>query len=207
MPLTAEYSQTVKRIALLSLCLLTLLLGACAGQKPKPPTAAELSVAQLQYWTIKGKLGVRSPRDNGSANLTWEQRTAPNYRIHLSGPLGAGATVISGSPAGVSLQQGSQPPLRASNPADLTMQTMGWPMPVNEMFYWVRGLSAPSSAPSSERRNAQGLLQSLEQAGWTLNFSGYENHGPYVLPTKIKAATHQAAGPVQVTLVIKEWSI
>lgn len=207
MPLTAEIPRTTKHLPFFTVCVFALLLGACAGQKPKPPTAAERSVAQLQYWTIRGKLGVRSPRNNGSANLTWEQRTAPSYRIHLSGPLGAGATVISGTPAGVTLQRGSEPPLRASNPAALTMQTLGWPLPVTEMFYWVRGLSAPGSAPSSEKRNPLGLLQSLEQAGWSLSFTGYENHGPYVLPTKIKAETNQGAGPVQVTLVIKEWEI
>ncbi|WP_346837172.1 lipoprotein insertase outer membrane protein LolB [Microbulbifer sp. SAOS-129_SWC] len=201
---TADYHLTARSITTIFLCLL---LGACAGQKPKPPTAAEQSVARLQYWTIKGKLGVRAPHDSGSANLTWEQRTAPSYRIHLSGPLGAGATVISGTPGGVTLQRGDEPPLRASNPAALTVQALGWPMPITEMFYWVRGLAAPGSAPSEEHRDAAGLLQSLQQAGWNLTFSGYQNRGPYVLPTKIKASTDQGAGPVKVTLVIKEWQL
>ncbi|MFC4877815.1 lipoprotein insertase outer membrane protein LolB [Microbulbifer halophilus] len=187
-----------------------LLLVACSSQKTQPPAPAEQppetqpSVEQLQRWTIKGKIGVRSPKDNGSANLTWEQKNSPRYRIHLSGPLGAGATVISGSPAGVSLQRGDDPPVHAPSPAQLTMQTLGWPLPIDEMYYWVRGLAAPGGG-ASEQRNAGGQLQSLQQSGWQLNFSGYENRGPYTLPTKIKATTSQAAGPVNVTLVIKEW--
>ncbi|WP_237066306.1 lipoprotein insertase outer membrane protein LolB [Microbulbifer guangxiensis] len=190
-------------LRLLGLCLLAL-LSACTSQTRQPPVAPEQPVMQLQQWTIKGKLGVRSPNDNGSANLTWLQQSQPNYRIHLSGPLGAGATVISGSPGGVSLQRGDEPTTHAANPSQLTAMTLGWPLPVDEMFYWVRGLPAPGQA-SGERRNTQGLLQSLQQAGWQLNFSGYQNVGAYVLPTRIKAETRQASGPVRVTLVIKEW--
>ncbi|MFA0811331.1 lipoprotein insertase outer membrane protein LolB [Microbulbifer epialgicus] len=189
-----------------------LLVSACAGQKPKeqpaPETPAEVavptSVAQLQQWTIKGKLGVRSPADSGSANLTWQQSGAQNFRIHLSGPLGAGTTVITGSSGGVSLVRGSEPPVIARDAAQLTQQTLGWPLPANEMFYWVRGLPAPGPK-GAERHNGQGQLQSLQQSGWSLSFSDYRQNGPYTLPTRIKALTNAAAGPVNVTLVIKEW--
>ncbi|MFC6632625.1 lipoprotein insertase outer membrane protein LolB [Microbulbifer taiwanensis] len=202
----AEISRATRRYLGVCLVLATVLLAACAGQQrqPQPPTAADSPAAQLQHWTIKGKLGVRSPSDNGSANLTWQQQAAPNYRIHLSGPLGAGATVISGSPGGVSLQRGDDPPLQARNPAELTMQTLGWPLPINEMFYWVRGIPAPGPT-GQQQRNAQGQLQSLQQSGWQLNFSDYQNRGSYVLPTRINASTRGAAGPVTVKLVIKEW--
>lgn len=181
---------------------------ACSSQKPQPSqppaqSAQPQSADALQRWEATGKLGVRSPKENGSANLTWQQASG-NYRIHLSGPLGAGATVISGSPAGVSLQSGSEPAVFASSPAQLTEQIMGWPLPVSEMFYWVRGLPAPG-AVAGEQKNSQGLLQSLQQAGWQLSFGGYQNVGPYQLPTRIKAATNQAAGPVSVTVVIKDW--
>lgn len=188
-----------------------LLLAACAGQKeqpqPLPPTAApesQPSVAQLQHWTIKGKVGVRSPDENGSANLNWRQRAASSYRIDLSGPLGAGATVITGSPAGAELRRGDDPPVRAPSATQLTLQTLGWPLPIDEMFYWVRGLAAPGGG-ASEQRNAQGQLQSLQQSGWRLNFSDYQSKGPYTLPTRIVGETTGAAGPVTVKLVIKEW--
>ncbi|AOS95515.1 Outer-membrane lipoprotein LolB precursor [Microbulbifer aggregans] len=206
LPRATLYQVQPGRSALRLLGLLMLaLLTACASQtQQKPPVAPELPVMQLQQWTIKGKLGVRSPNDNGSANLTWLQQSQPNYRIHLSGPLGAGATVINGTPAGVSLKRGDEPTTHAANPSQLTALALGWPLPVDEMFYWVRGLPAPGNA-AGERRDAQGLLQSLQQAGWQLNFSGYQNVGAYVLPTRIKAETRQAAGPVKVTLVIKEW--
>lgn len=193
--------------------LLLLLVAACSSQKPQPQqppaqsgqaqASQQQSAAAMLRWEAKGKLGVRSPRENGSANLTWQQAHS-NYRIHLSGPLGAGATVISGSPGGVSLQRGSDPAVFSPNPAQLTDQIMGWPLPVSEMLYWVRGLAAPG-AYSGQQKNAQGMLQSLQQSGWQLNFSGYQPVGPYQLPTRIKATTNQAAGPVNVTVVIKEW--
>ncbi|WP_237054941.1 lipoprotein insertase outer membrane protein LolB [Microbulbifer sediminum] len=191
----------------LATVLVALLLGACAGQQgtglPVPGTGSQ-PVEQLQSFTIAGKLGVRSPTDNGSANINWQQQSDSNYRIHLSGPLGAGATVITGNPGSVSLKRGSEPPMRASNPAQLTQQMLGWPLPVREMFYWVRGLPAPGGS-AGEKRDTAGQLQALQQAGWQLEFSDYQRVGRYTLPTRIKARTNQAAGPVKVTLVIKEW--
>lgn len=188
--------------------LLVTTISACSTQKAQPPepatpAASTQSAAALQRWEVKGKLGVRSAKENGSANLTWQQASG-NYRIHLSGPLGAGATVISGSPGGVSLQRGSEPAVFAADAGQLTEQVMGWPLPVTEMFYWARGLPAPG-AVSAKQADAQGLLQSLTQSGWQLTFSGYQSVGPYKLPTRIKAATRQITGPVNVTLVIKEW--
>jgi outer membrane lipoprotein LolB len=201
--------QTLQR-TLLVFTALTIV--ACASQQKEPqqpqlpqsPNADKPSVEQLQSWTIKGKVGVRSTEENGSANLNWQQQAAASYRINLSGPLGAGATVITGSPAGASLKSGSEPPLRAPNAAQLTMQALGWPLPIDEMVYWVRGLAAPGPA-AGEQRDPTGRLQSLQQSGWKLVFSGYESRGPYVLPTRIIGETSGAAGPVKVTLVIKEW--
>ncbi|USD20620.1 lipoprotein insertase outer membrane protein LolB [Microbulbifer variabilis] len=202
-----------RKFYLLLATALTLLISACAGQKTKEPvaqeppgeTAAPTSVAQLKQWTIKGKLGVRSPADNGSANLTWQQSGPQNFRIHLSGPLGAGTTIISGSAGGVSLVRGNEAPVVARDAAQLTQQTLGWPLPAREMFYWVRGLPAPGPR-GAEKHNGQGELQSLQQSGWSLRFSDYRQNGPYLLPTRIKAQTNGAAGPVQVTLVIKDWA-
>lgn len=197
-----------RSLSVLAALTLTAIVG-CSSQKPQPPESATTqttqpqSAAQLQRWEAIGKMGVRSPRENGSANLTWLQ-AGDNYRIHLSGPLGAGATVISGSSAGVSLQRGSDPAVFAANPAQLTEQVMGWPLPVAEMFYWVRGLPAPGAA-SGQQKNAQGYLQSLQQSGWQLSFGEYTKAGPYTLPTRIKASTSNQAGPVSVTVVIKEW--
>jgi len=204
-----SFSRGAQRALRLLGATLLLTLTACSAQKqqpqqpPVPETVQPQTAAALQRWEAKGKLGVRSPKENGSANLIWQQANA-NYRIHLSGPLGAGATTISGSPGGVSLQRGSDPAVLASDPAQLTEQLMGWPLPVSEMFYWVRGLAAPG-AVAGQQKNAQGLLQSLQQSGWQLNFSGYQSVGPYQLPSRIKAATNNAAGPVSVTVVIKEW--
>ncbi|GAB2878820.1 lipoprotein insertase outer membrane protein LolB [Microbulbifer echini] len=205
-------NAATRKLYFLLVTALAVLVSACAGQKTKEPRAAEApsetgaptSVAQLKHWTIKGKLGVRSPADNGSANLTWQQSGAQNFRIHLSGPLGAGTTVISGSAGGVSLVRGNEPPVVARDAAQLTQQTLGWPLPAKEMFYWVRGLPAPGPR-GAEKHNGHGELQSLQQSGWSLYFSNYRQNGPYLLPTRIKAQTNAAAGPVQVTLVIKEW--
>ncbi|MCH9691400.1 MAG: lipoprotein insertase outer membrane protein LolB [Gammaproteobacteria bacterium] len=184
-----------------------LLFTGCANQpqlQPSPTiTTSKPQIEQLQNWVIKGKLGVRGSRDSGSANLIWQQ-LAQNYRIYLSGPLGSGATVITGSPNGVSLQRGGDTPIFAATPELLTTEVMGWPLPVAKMFYWLRGLAAPG-ASSNRQQNANGQLQSLRQAGWQLSFDKYQTVSGYQLPTRIKAVSHQAGDPINVTLVVKQW--
>ncbi|WP_444929968.1 lipoprotein insertase outer membrane protein LolB [Microbulbifer sp. SSSA002] len=205
---------TARKFYLFLLACLAIIVSACSGQKPQPePQPNERSekptpktVVEFTQWNLKGKLGVRSPKENGSANLAWLQGGAENFRLHLSGPLGAGTTVITGSAGGVSLVRGSEAPVYARNPAQLTQEALGWPLPAREMFYWVRGLPAPG-AKSGEKRNAEGQLQSLQQSGWALSFSDYRKEGTFVLPTRIKAQTNSPAGPVSVTLVIKDWGL
>ncbi|NIB40141.1 outer membrane lipoprotein LolB [Pseudomaricurvus alkylphenolicus] len=191
--------------AFVQLCLLLVVfagLAGCASHSPYKSTNPAQTLAELQQWQLKGKLGIRAPGQSGSAYFDWRQEIE-HYRIQLTGPFGQGATRIVGRDGGVTLEQGDQPPLHADTPEALMYDAMGWWLPVSELHYWVRGLPAPNSAFDEIRDETTGLLQQLQQRGWTLNYKRFEQQGPWQLPARLTASRDQ----IRLTFIIKDWQL
>src|SRR5690606_6476329 len=89
----------------LLLPLLALLLAGCAGLGPQESVQGpgnpedwkthKARISHIDGWQISGKIGIRAPQDSGSGTLFWLQRQ-DYFDIRLSGPLGRGATRLTG---------------------------------------------------------------------------------------------------------------
>lgn len=155
----------------------------------------------LDGWQISGKIGLRlpNPSDSGSGTLFWLQRQ-DYFDIRLAGPLGQGATRLTGRPDAVTLEIAGRGQLSADSPEALLQETLGWSLPVSHLFWWIRALPAPDSRSRIEL-NSDNRLAQLEQDGWRVEYSRYAEHQGYWLPERIKLY----GTDVEVTLVIKEW--
>ena len=188
------------------LLLLTLSwLTACTTTPPTPKTpitaAMQQQLAALENWQLKGKIGYCSGSQAGSAWLDWQQQT-PNFTLNLSGPFGAGTTVIESSPQGAMLSRSGQPTISAGTPTALTYQLFGWHWPVEQLRYWAKGIPAPEYPVTASHYNDLGLLTQLQQSGWALDFSNHrEAKNGLILPGKIIGQRDQ----LRFTLVIKQW--
>lgn len=152
----------------------------------------------LQEWQIKGKIGVRTADDGGSAYLDWSQ-SFDSFYILLSGPLGQGSTIVSGNPYGARLEN-AEGAFISESPETLVEQHTGWSIPINHLLYWVKGIPSPFGK-STQQHNPLGSLQSLQQDGWNLEYDRYGKAFDTLLPTRIKIKK----GDLKVTLIIKEW--
>lgn len=157
------------------------------------------AVEPIVSWTLQGKLGMRSPQQSGSGTLLWLQ-WQDNYDIRLSGPLGRGATRITGSPAGIVLEMAGQEPLHAATAEDLLEQQIGWRLPVEHLLWWVRGLPAPNS-PSRLQLDIESRLARLQQSGWTIEYSRYQDVDGVQLPQRMQLAGQD----ILLTLIITQW--
>ena len=192
------------------LLLAEFLMIGCASQRGlTPPANLQAHQAQLEAihsWQISGKLGIRSPAENGSASLKWQQQPG-HYQINLSGPLGHKRLQISGNPKQVTLTQAGQAPLSAKSAEALIKKAAGWTLPVAQLNYWVRGLPAPKAPITALNLSPEGLISELQQAGWTIHYSNYQNHahpsGTLALPGKIQAQHRD----LRLTLVIRAWQL
>lgn len=184
---------------MLAALLLTAVLAGCAS-KPvveEPRWAAELAAAQTRF-AIRGKVGFRRGETGGSAALTWQQE-GERYRLSANGPLGQGATRISGNAGQVRIENSSG--VRESDtPEVLLAEAIGWPVSVNSLSWWVRGLAAPGSAASIEK-DAEGRPVRIRQQDWDIVIDRWRGDTGVVLPYRVVAT----GGDSRVTLLIERW--
>lgn len=178
---------------------LTSLLGGCASKPTAeaPRWAAELAAAQTRF-AIRGKVGFRRGESGGSAALTWQQE-GERYRLSANGPLGQGATRISGDADEVRIENSQG--IRESNaPETLLAEAIGWPVSINSLAWWVRGLAAPGS-DASVVKDAEGRPVRIRQQEWDIVLDRWRGDTGVVLPYRVIAT----GGDSRVTLLIERW--
>ncbi len=195
---------------LLALPLLALLLTGCAGlwnhetleEGTGDPASWEKhrqQVTAIDGWQITGKIGIHSPAESGSGTLYWLQRQQ-YFDLRIAGPLGRGATRLTGRPDGVVMEIAGEGQFEADSPETLLEDQLGWQLPVSSLFWWIRGLPAPDSS-SQISLNARSQLAHLSQAGWQIDYLAYTDEAGYPLPARLKLQGKD----LELTLVIKEW--
>lgn len=188
---------------------LALLLAGCAGLGPQESVegsgsaedwnAHKAQISTIDGWQISGKIGIQAPQDSGSGTLFWLQRQ-DYFDIRLSGPLGRGATRLTGRPEAVALEVAGQGRFEAESPEALVESQLGWQLPVSNLLWWVRGVPAPDSR-SRVQLNADGRLARLQQDGWDVEYLSYIDEDGFSLPSRIKLAGRD----LKITLVVKDW--
>jgi outer membrane lipoprotein LolB len=153
----------------------------------------------LHAWQIKGKIGIQTTQDSGSANVEWLQNNQ-QYSLTLSGPLGATQMTLTGSPAGVMLKTAEGKEFHANNPEQLLREQWHWQLPVSYFPYWVKGVPSPAS-PYQATFDDRHRITLLRQNGWTINYLAYQNTGSLDLPEKLSITS----STVKAKIVIHEW--
>ncbi|CEK11919.1 lipoprotein insertase outer membrane protein LolB [Legionella hackeliae] len=163
--------------------------------------AATSSASAITSWEISGAMAARSKSKGWNASVNWLQRGLSQYQIRLFGPLGSGTVLINKKGGLVTLRDGPKT-ASSSNAEELLKQQTGVRLPVNNLFYWVRGLPAPGHVQSAKRDAANHLLV-LKQGGYIIDYGQYTVVGKTVLPSVIRL---QGNG-IFIKLVIKRWKI
>ena len=206
--MTSSKLSALRHLATRLVPLLACLALANCAQVPRAPDepvqwqAHRTRVEALDHWTLQGKVGMRSDEHQGSARLHWQQSPA-SYEVRLSGPLGSGTVLISGTDNNARLEQAGEPPLEAESAEDLLYQATGWVLPLEQLTAWVRGMPARGLPVDKLGFNEHQLLDELHQGGWQLSYANYGLHQDIYLPGRIIAQHPQ----VRLTLVIHSWRV
>lgn len=190
----------------LSLLVASLCLAGCSAFQSKtspsdswPQHRADIS--GIKAWTLRGKLGIKSPGNNHSASLYWQQNLE-HYQIQLSGPLGQGKIRLQGTAKQLRLERSKQAAIETTEPEALLIRELGWLLPVKQIHFWVKGLPAPG-IKIEQLELTEGALTQLQQAGWTLQYSRYQHSNTHLLPGKIIMSKDQ----IRLTLIAKQWQL
>jgi outer membrane lipoprotein LolB len=188
--------------AWLRFCSTALALGfltACTTPKPISVVPGR-TLAKIQHFEIRGKLGFREGKKGGNARLAFQQNKA-NYLLCLYGPFGSGSIRIVGQPGAVSLTDANGKIHRAATAEQLVAEVLGWSIPVSGLSYWIRGLPAPGTPPTYKQYNTAGHLIELKQQGWKIMYSDYSTTGNFHTPYLINLSN----GSLQIKLILQNW--
>ncbi|MCD6440041.1 MAG: outer membrane lipoprotein LolB [Halomonas sp.] len=192
------------RLILAGIALLT--LAGCATQAPVDDGGRQAGqwerqqadVEAFDTWTLVGKAGLRTPQENTSANLDWNQH--PHYfRMLISGPFGGGRSVLEGREGRFSLTT-SDGRFEAETPEALMEEQLGWSLPVRAMPNWVRGLPGEHASYQLES-DELGFPNHLQQDGWEIDYRDWEQVEGMWLPRRLV----MNYGDLRITLVVNQW--
>jgi len=123
-------------------------------------------------------------------------------QVSLEGPLGAGGVQITADGNALSIVTSHGERLDSDAARAELESRLGFDPPLGSLRYWVLGVPDPASASQESLDQQQQRLQSLQQDGWQIDYSGYMPAGNGSLPARM---TVQRAG-VRVRLVVDGWS-
>ncbi len=183
------------------LCLSVLTGCVTTRQAPAPPLegweqrAAELQ--KLSSWRLDGRAAVAVGTQGWQATLDWRQRES-FAEVHLSGPFGIGALVLTRTPQGISLN--GAPP--SDEVLEQLQQRLGFDLPIDRLRFWLLGVPDPSAA-FDLKRNGQDRALQLNQADWTIDYDRYLTVGGDVLPGLLVLNREG----VRVRIAIDHWNL
>ena len=191
------------------LTILITLVASCASLpnvKPTVNTTSQAlyqkhlqSIAGIQRFTLKGRIGVQTDGKGFSGSLNWQHDHA-NDNIALYSPLGGQVASIDKTADKVVLEDAKGKIISAVDAETLTQNALGWKLPLAGLADWSLG-RPNNSTIQANTLDEQGRLSTLKQEGWDIEYQNYiENNGIF-LPSKILLKSEK----VNLKLLVEKW--
>lgn len=157
-------------------------------------------LAELDQWTLKGRIAIRLEKEGWTATLHWRQQQG-RYSLRLIAPLGRGTFELIGDNQSVSLRTADNRLLYADDAETLLQQNLGWRVPVSGLFYWIRGLPEPGTITDNLLLDDSGRASAISQGGWQVRYTDYMTSESYNLPRKLTMQHDKLI----IRLIIQDW--
>lgn len=197
-----------------------LLLSACVSRPVRQPLSpAQVAAAEaLQVvreemlrgqpvWSLQGRVAISNGRNGGSGRFDWLQ-DGVRFDLSLSAPVTRQSWRLVGDGASARLEGLDGGTREGPDAATLLREATGWEIPVASLADWVRGARAQGAGSARAVYGIDGRLQSIEQAGWTIDYrwpvpgSDRATDPAQALPTRLDARR----GDASVRLIIDQWT-
>ncbi|WP_442783823.1 lipoprotein insertase outer membrane protein LolB [Collimonas fungivorans] len=202
----------IRRGALLAAALAIVALSGCSTLPQSSNTASVASGAARQYHQaidVSGRLSIRYQQDGKEqavhGSFTWAQGKQETV-ITLLSPLGQTLATINIAADQATLKQSGQPARSASDVDALTVQALGWPLPVAGLRDWLQGFGQNAAGQRFSAAPAADDGFSVTTADkWLIQYTNWQdqNNGAESYPKRIDLARNTAqAGEVAIRIVI-----
>lgn len=175
-----------------------LLLSACSIMQPRPVTIERPVQLESAPFEMNGRIAINYQGKHHSAGLHWTHQTRFDELLLLT-PLGQTAARVYRDDGHATLDEGDRHH-QADDVETLMQQVLGWHLPLGGLHQWVLGLAAHDSS-AEIKREANGQISVLLQAGWEVRYLRYADDKPDSLPSRLQLSHEE----LQVQLLIDEW--
>ncbi len=178
----------------------------CGWLSPRPGAAPEWqarqdALRQVEEWSLKGRIAIRTEQEAGAGALYWSQRR-DEYRVRVAAPLGGGTYELTGDGGGGVLRSPHQV-VRGEDAAALLQRQTGLRLPMADLAHWIKGLPAPAWPIDQLELDENNRLRDLAQAGWTVRYKRYLDVDGLSLPGRLDLHNEH----VRVRLSVREWTL
>lgn len=194
---------------------IVLLLQGCMTAPPAPPPDDSYTtekpddwnerrerLADFNQWELQGKVAVRHDDGTDSAVIRSWNQDGDYFRIEMSSSfMGMGTVRMEGSPESLMITDPDGETYQSADPEQLIQETLGWTLPVEALYYWIRGLPVPDSEHELFF-DPEGRIAYLRQHGWELNFDDLQTlDGLPEVPRSLTATRDN----LRLRLVLTSW--
>ena len=184
-----------------------ILLSACAGKINQPISEINWQQQQLRLktidrWTVKGRIGVKTPELGFTSNLSWQYQD-DKQQLRIYGSFGQTHAEITQSENEATLEIPDKEIYRSNDIENLIVNVLGYPLPIEHLKYWILGLPYPGNN-SRLILDEQGMPQTINYKQWEISYSKYKLFNDFdnlYLPSKIMITD----GKVKLRLSLREW--
>jgi outer membrane lipoprotein LolB len=124
------------------------------------------------------------------------------HEVRLKTMTGGRQWLLRFGPASAALQGSDVGVLRGPDPEPLVEAAVGWPIPVGELAWWIRGL-VPPARDSAIRFATDGTLAAASSPPWEIAFERFDDETGQLLPARIEARS----ADYRVRLVLRGWNL
>ena len=170
-----------------------------ADQAQARQQARQASLQALPDWSMQGRVALSVGDRGGSGRLDWRQQ-GDAFEVSLAAPVTRQSWRLAGTHLGATLE-GLEGGPRAGRDADVLLrEATGWPIPVQAMAWWVRGLASPDAVLEF---GADGRPRRLYAQGWTVDYQEWlPASEPWPeMPRRLQAVR----GDARVRVVVDGW--
>ena len=193
--LRAALDKAAHSFWLMALLAALSVLTACSAFSPggAPNLPTNLPTYQTSI-DLQGRMSVmyhqRGKDEALHGNFEWHQKP-DEIAITLRSPVGETLAQIFLTPEGARIRQAGAPERQAADIDSLIAQTLGWPLPVAGLRFWLQG-QVPGAAPLQD--------DVTESQGWRIRFVSRHANGS---PKRIDLERYSTqAGEVKLRLII-----
>jgi len=159
----------------------------------------EISLRQFVNWKFHGRISIKTPEETSIISIRWQQNE-DDIKLRLYGSMGKTyARLVKKD--GVATLTVENKSYTNTNARYLLWSVLGWDLPIDEMQYWIKGITHPEKNELKILRDKKGQLISFDYNSWHADFERYKKYESYQLPTKL-ILTHPK---LRIRISIQSW--